>query len=577
MLIATNVASLGIVATVRALVATLEAGTFAPAQALAAWLVGLAIMAAATRIASRIWIFNAARAAEYDTRSALFGHVLAVDCDAHRNAKAGDIMARLTSDMQTVRAMWGAGFLNLINTPFAYATSLLMMFQLSPRLTLVAVAPYPLIYIVGQFMGKRLYKASQRVQQQVALLSNELQETFGNIQLVKSYGLGPARRALFAKTSHELLMRNMELVAVRGQLAPILGLLAGAGSLLVLWIGGQQAAAGDGLGVDDLVAFTLLVGRLVWPTLALGWMISLVSRGNASWQRIEALMQLPLARATQLSSDATAPTVHDVAIDVRGLTIERDGHRLVDDLHFRLPAGSFTAVVGPTGAGKSTLLDSLAMLTRVAPDVVFVNGRDATDMPEATLRRLIGYCPQEAFLFSTTIADNIAMGVGEGRALPSARADELEDARFADRDVDPNDPRIVAAGAAAALSPDIAAMPLGYGTVVGERGITLSGGQRQRVALARTVIARHPVVLLDDSLSSVDAKTEQAILAALEEFGSARTVVMVSHRLAAIRRADQILVLDKGRLAALGTHADLVANCPIYRELYQAQVTNDHA
>jgi ATP-binding cassette subfamily B protein len=357
---------------------------------------------------------------------------------------------------------------------------------------------------------------------------------------------------------------------------PVLGVLSSAGTVIVLWVGGQR------LQVAELVEFSQYLARLVWPTLALGWMLSLMQRGQASWKRLEQLFE---TRA--VVADGGGPPIPAAELkgrlEIKDLTITIDGRVILDRVSITMAAGTTTAIVGRTGAGKSTLVDALVRVSDIPAGTIFLDGRDLTTLSLGQVRGAIGYSPQEAFLFSTTIADNIAMGYGSGRAVPRARAEELDriGARTASADaLDPMpggvpDPRVVTATEAAGLAKDVARMPDGLATVVGERGITLSGGQRQRVALARALAKLPTVLILDDSLSSVDAETERIILGHLREVMRTRTSILISHRVAAVKDADQIVVLDAGAVAEVGTHAELLARDGLYAELYQTQLDPD--
>jgi ATP-binding cassette subfamily B multidrug efflux pump len=581
MLLATNLLYLGIPIYQGAAVDALDHGDpGGDVPRYAIFLIGFAVATAMSRIVSRTTIFNAARAAEYDLRSDLFGRLLRLDPPFHRAHPTGDVMSRLTNDVQTVRAMWGAGVLNIVNTIFAFATVLVMMVRVDPWLTLWAIVPYPTIVVVGRVFGRRIYKTSREVQAQLGAMSNQLQEDLGGMHVIKTYGQSDVRRRHFQVASEKLLDANMAMTRVRGQLVPVLAALGSLGTVIVIFIGGRSVIQGT-ITIGQLIEFSAYLARLVWPTLALGWMMSLLQRGRASWTRIEDLLVAEPTIADGSGPPLVAPAGR---VDVKGLTVTIDGRTILDGIDLHLEPGTFTAVVGRTGSGKSTLVDALCRLIDVPAGTVFVDGRDITTLPLASLRGAIGYAPQEAFLFSTTIADNIAMGYGAGSALPRARADELSrigalptsgDQHPVIGDSGEVDPRIRAAAEAAGLARDLAAMPEGYATVVGERGITLSGGQRQRVALARALASTPPILILDDSLSSVDASTEHVILERLRDVLRGRTAILISHRVAAVKGADQIAVLDGGRIVERGTHAALLARGGLYAELYATQIDPD--
>ncbi len=578
MLLLTNVLFLGIPVTTGLTVEALEEGRHDDIPLLAGLMVAFALGTAVTRILSRVWIFNAARAAEFDLRSDLFRHLLGLDLPWYRAHPTGDVMSRLTNDVQTVRAMWGAGVLNVVNTLFAFATVLVMMIRVDPWLTLWACLPYPTIVLLGRVFGKRIYRSSQAVQAQLGALSNEIQEDLTSIQAIKAYGLEGIRKERFRQSSQKLLEKNMALTRVRGQLGPAFAALGALSSIVVLYVGGRQVMRGN-IELGQLVEMTGYLARLVWPTLALGWMLSLMQRGRASWSRLQALLA---TTATIVDGDGGRLAGADLkgGLEVRGLAVELGGRKILDGVSFSVPAGTTTAIVGRTGSGKSTLVEAVCRLIDIPPGAVFLDGRDVTSLPLADLRAAIGYAPQEAFLFSTTIADNIAFGYGGGSSLPKARADELERvgagvATSTEPAFGPDgapDPRVVAAAEAAGLTRDLAMMPDHFATVVGERGITLSGGQRQRVALARAIASQPRLLILDDSLSSVDAETERVILERLARVLEGRTALLISHRVAAVKNAHQIVVLDEGQVVERGRHGELLARGGLYAELYRTQL-----
>ncbi|HEY1815223.1 MAG TPA: ABC transporter ATP-binding protein [Kofleriaceae bacterium] len=572
--IATNVCYLGVVKYLSSSVQALKDGRPADVPLEVIWLVVFAIATALTRIGSRVWIFNAARAAEYDLRSDLFGHALRLTPGYYRDHPTGDVMSRLTNDVQVVRAMWGAGLVHLANFVTSFLTVVPFMLSIEPTVALVAIVPYPLIFVVGQALSKRIYRTQREVQAELGGLSARIQEDLGAIQVIKTYGLEELRRAGFLEGSRRLLDKNMDAAKVRVQLGPTLNALAATATALLLLMGGRAVINGD-MSVGDYTALSALLGRLVWPTLTLGFMLALVQRGRASWMRLVQLQETPpdIADGTGEPLAKIAAPAH---VAVTGLTIQIGERKLLDDVSFELAPGTVTAIVGRTGAGKSTLVEALCRLIPVPAGSIAIDGRDITTLPLASLRAQIGYAPQEAFLFSTTISDNIAMGYGGGTAIPAARRAELERAGAAESAPDlSNEPRVVAAAEAAGLVRDLAAMPDRLATIVGERGITLSGGQRQRVALARAIAASPRLLVLDDSLASVDAETERVILGNLRSVMAGRTAALISHRVAAIKDADQILVIDQGKLVERGTHAQLIAHSGVYAELYRTQLDTE--
>ncbi|HVV16506.1 MAG TPA: ABC transporter ATP-binding protein [Polyangia bacterium] len=510
----------------------------------AALIAALAAGQAVIRTFSRILVFNAGRNIEYRLRGDLFRHLLRLDPGFYRRHPTGDVMSRLTNDLGAVRQLFGPGLLNLINTALVYGTTVWLLLHLSPRLTLWALVPYPLLLAGVRLSSRRIYYWSRAIQEQLGVLSASIQEDLAGIAVIKHYTLEPVRDAKFRALNDAYLDRALSLVRVRGTLSPLFAALGGVGTLIVLWKGGQEVIAGR-LTVGGLVAFNAYVVLLSWPTIALGWIIGIWQRGIAGWARVRDLLETaPRIRSEPL--DAAAPPLASPSIEVRGLTIEVDGRRLLDGVSFSLPAGATLAIVGPTGAGKTILVDALVRMQDVPAGQVFIGGRDITEIPLRALRGQIGYAPQDAFLFSATVAENIGF-------VPSDRS------------------RIEAAAEAAGLLPDLAVLPDGYETLVGERGLTLSGGQRQRVALARALAADPRILILDDSLSSVDAQTEREILARLKPILAGRTSVLISHRLAAVRDADLVLVLDQGRVAESGTHASLIAAGGLYATLYRTE------
>jgi ATP-binding cassette subfamily B multidrug efflux pump len=557
-LVATNGLSLTIPWLIKGAIDALRAGTRGAAglhglHALivrnALLIAGFAAAQAVIRTWSRILIFNAGRNIEYRLRGEVFRHLLGLDAGFYRGHPTGDVMSRLTNDLGAVRMLFGPGLLNLCNTALVYATTLWLLLHLSPRLTLWALLPYPALLVGARVATRKIYGLSRAIQDQLGVMSTSIQEDLAGVAVIKHYTLEPAREAKFRALNDEYLGRSLALARARGTLSPLFAMLGGAGTLIVLWAGGREVILGR-LTVGGLVAFNAYLVLLSWPTIALGWILSIWQRGIAAWARVRDLLETAPAIADGPATQ-TGLTIGAPSLEVRDLTIELDGRRLLDGISFSLPAGATLAIVGPTGAGKTTLVDALVRMQEVAPGAVRIGGHDLTQLPLRELRGAIGYAPQDAFLFSATVAENIGFGLAP---RPDGKID-LE--------------RVKRAAEAAGLLPDLAIFPDGYDTVVGERGLTLSGGQRQRVALARALCADPKILILDDSLSSVDAQTEREILTRLRPILAGRTSIVISHRVAAVKDADRILVLDGGRVAETGTHRELMRAGGLYAALYR--------
>ncbi|PID38435.1 MAG: ABC transporter ATP-binding protein, partial [Proteobacteria bacterium] len=520
---------------------------------LAISLIGMSVTQGLIRILSRVFIFNAGRDAEHDLRGALFSQLCRLDGAFFRQHRTGDLMSRMTNDLGAVRAFFGAGVLHTVNTLFAYAVALPLMIHIDGWLTLWALLPYPVLLLGARAFARGIYDRSKAQQEALAAMTTNVQEDLAGIRELKSYRLEQRRSQTFERASAHYLDQAVKLVLWRTGMMPMVGAGAGASLVLILWLGGQRVIAGD-LGLGDLVAFNLYIALLAWPTMAIGWMLSLWQRGTAAWHRLgDILGAEPELRAPAVSAGDGAPA--SMSLELRELRVTLGDREVLAGIDLTLEEGQVLGVVGRLGSGKTVLAETVARLVEVPEGVLFYGGRDATDLDVQEVRGRIAYAPQDPFLFSATLAENIAFGLSE--------TDELDGEERA--------ARIDAALEAAGLSADIEALPDGLETLVGERGIGLSGGQRQRVALARAIASDRPLLILDDSLSAVDAETEERILAGLRRTLAGRTALLISHRLSALAHADRVLVLDEGRIVEEGAPSELLAAGGLYAQLYQRQ------
>lgn len=499
------------------------------------------------RMASRIWIFGVGRQVEFDLKQQLFEHLLRMEPSYFATNTAGELISRSTSDVDNIRRLVGFAVLSLANTVFAYAFTVPVMLSLSVRLTVVALAIYPVMLVLVRLFSERLRSQQLQVQESTSRLSDLIQEDMSGISLIKIYAQEANERRAFADLNRELLAANLSLARTRNTLFPLLGGLASI-SLLVILATGAGAIANGFLTVGDFVAMVLYVERLVFPTALLGFTLTAYQRGEVSIDRVEAI----LASQPKI---ADAPVVHPLpTASVRGrleakhliYTYPDSQMPALDGVSFTIQPGETVAVVGPIGSGKSTLANALPRLLNIAPGQLFLDGQDITQLPLRDLRRAIAYVPQESFLFSTTIENNIRYGD------PTA---DLTDVQYAAKQ--------------AQIAAEIDNFPKQYDTIVGERGITLSGGQRQRSALARALMIEAPVVVLDDALSSVDNQTATQILQNLNTGTQRQTVIFISHQMGAAALSDRILVMDRGRIAQVGSHQQLVSQPGLYQQLWE--------
>ena len=501
-------------------------------------------------------IIGISRDIEFDLRNDLFAQLEKQSASYYQEHRTGDIMARMTNDLAAVRMLLGPAIMYTANTVLFFAGALYFLLRISPFLTLTALAPMPLASIFIQFMGRRIHERFERIQAMFSDISAQAQENFSGARLVRAFAQEDAQIKAFERSNREYIRRALRLVRLMGMLWPTLEFMLGLAMVISLLVGGHEVLT-HRIRLDDFVTFTTYLLMLTWPIIALGYVVNLFERGTASVLRIHELL---IAKPTIDDRDAVLSTspaeiLGDVQFRDLHFAYPAENGNPVEVLHgisLRIPAGSSLALVGPTGSGKSTLVSLIPRICDAPPGAVLIDGRPVRDYPLDALRAAVGFVPQETFLFSTTIHDNIAFGV------PGASASEV--ARAAD---------------AALIREEFSLFPNRFETAVGERGLTLSGGQKQRTALARAILRNPRILILDDALASVDTYTEERILEELRAVMAGRTTILISHRISTVRHADRIAVLVRGRIAELGTHEQLLELNGYYAGLFQKQLLEE--
>jgi ATP-binding cassette subfamily B protein len=546
----------------------------------AGMLLAIAVSKGAFQFLTRWIVIGVSRDIEFDLRNDVFAHLEKLSYSYYQRHRTGDIMARATNDLNAVRMLLGPAIMYSANTIVYTAGALAFMISISPWLTLYTFLPLPAVSIVIQTFGRRIHDRFERIQAMFSDISARAQENFSGARLIRAYVQEEAEIRAFETENQEYIRRSLKLVRLMGMLWPTLELMLGCAVVLVLWLGGREVINGlshvvlvsnpaasipgiqtaipgitttlqlsGSMTVGDFVSFSTYMMQLTWPIIALGWVINIFQRGSASLGRInEIILEEP---AIKDEADAQDLEIEG-EIEFRGLNSAYDGKPVLHDLNLRVPAGSSLAIVGPTGSGKTTLVSLIPRIYDADPGMVLIDGRPIREYSIASLRRNIGFVPQETFLFSERIRENIALGVDSA-----------------------TDTEIHQAADAANIATDIESFPEGYETLVGERGITLSGGQKQRTAIARALIRNPKILILDDALSSVDTHTEDKILNHLRDVMRGRTTIFISHRVSTVRNADRIAVLHSGRIVELGTHDELLALNGYYSDLYNKQLLEE--
>jgi ATP-binding cassette subfamily B multidrug efflux pump len=515
--------------------------------------VGLSFLKGIFQYWMRVILIGISRDVEYDLRNQLFSHLVTLSSDFYARYRTGDIMARSTNDLNAVRMMLGPGIMYWTETIFTAVLSIAVMMSVDWRLTLICLIPAPLVSLAVMLFGKRIHDRFEVIQKMFSDISSRVQENLSGVRVIRAYAQEDAELHKFELLNQDYVAQNIRLAKLSGLFMPLLQALISLSFLMVLLAGGYQLLQ-HRISLGSFVMFNTYMGVLVWPMIAIGWVVNLMQRGKASWERIMELMREKPAIKKEFEEAKESKEVEEVrgAVRFEDVEVRYPAGPALKKVDLTIHAGETVAIVGHTGSGKTTLVSLIPRLIDPTRGRVYLDGRNLKDLDPEWLRRQIGFVPQETFLFSATLADNIAWGVENASEADVARAAEL-----------------------AGLGPDIASFPAGYQTMIGERGLTLSGGQKQRVAIARAILRDPRILILDDALSSVDTMTEERILSSLAGMMRGRTTILISHRVSTVQNASRIFVIEHGEVAEQGSHAQLIASGGYYADLYQKQLLEE--
>ena len=501
------------------------------------------------RALGRYFMMNTSRFIEYDMRNDLFAHLQRMHLGYFQHQRIGDLMARMTNDLSATRMMQGPGVMNIVSTSMTFAFTIASMLAVSVKLTLISVVLMPLVSVTFWVIGRRVHLKFERLQAQFSEMSTTAQENFSGIRVVKAFSQEEAEIGRFARVNEEYVKRALNLRRMDGLIWPTMGFILGLAVLSTLYVGGIDAIEGR-MTLGQLVQFVAYLNLLAWPMIALGWVSNLFQQGWASLQRLQELWD-----AKPDISDPAEPAASAIRgeVEFRNVSFAYGNTTVLRDVSFTVPAGGSLAIVGHTGSGKSSLVNLIPRLFDATSGEIRIDGVEVTRYPLTVLRRAIGYVPQETFLFSVPLRENVSFGL----------------------DATLNDAKLDWAGDVSQLNKDVEDFPARYDTMIGERGVTLSGGQKQRTAIARAVAKEPRIVILDDAMSAVDTYTESEILRRLRGVLQDRTSIVVAHRISTVKDADEILVLDEGRVAERGTHRGLLERNGIYAQMYRRQLLEE--